>query len=199
MKNGLIYSVVDWIIEKLKYLNIVELFKFIAIKINSKNFISSSRFAVDLFILFKWLLISLLWFCNTKNEFVNAIVWYLIFTNVYTYFYYHTWTKDLAKAQFDLNRIKRRFLNLILSIGFNVVSFAYLFAQPFSRNFQWVNGFSTLQDSLFFSLANSFTMNYNSVKAITEIGRKLILMETVISFVFLTIILSNSIPQIKGE
>ena len=90
-------------------------------------------------------------------------------------------------------------LNLILSIGFNVVSFAYFFAQPFSKNFQWKNGFSTLQDSLFFSLANSFTTNYDSVKSITEIGHKITLMETVSSFVFLTIILSNSIPQIKGE
>lgn len=199
MEKGLIYSIVDWIIEKLKYLNIVELFKFVATLINSKNPISSSRFAVDLFIILKWLLISLLWFCNIKNEFVNAIVWYLIFANVYTYFYYHTWTKDLEKSPFDLNRIKRRFLYLILSIGFNVVSFAYLFAQPFSKNFLWKHGFSTFQDSLFFSLANSFTMNYDSVKSITEIGHKLTLMETVISFIFLTIILSNSIPQKKGE
>jgi len=199
MKKGLIYSIIDWIIEKIKYLNIVELFKFISIKINSKEPIASSRFGVDLFIIFKWSLISLFWFCNMKNEFVNVIVWYLIFTNVFTYFYYHTWTDDLAKPQFDHNRIKRRFLNLILSIGFNVFSFAYLFAQPFSKNFQWKNGLSTFQDSVFFSLANSFTTNYNSVKSITEIGHKITLMETVISFVFLTIIISNSIPQIKGE
>lgn len=199
MKKGIIYSIIDWTIEKLSFLNLVELFKFIAVKVSPSNRISSLRFAVDIFIVLKWTLISLLWFYNVKNEFINIIVWYLIFTNVYTYFYYHTWTKNIAKPEFDLDRIKRRFLNLILSIAFNVVSFAYLFAQPFSNNFQWKSGFSTLQDSMFFSLANSFTTNYNSVQAITEIGHKLTLIETIISFVFLTIILSNSIPQIKTD
>lgn len=199
MKKGIIYGIVNWVIEKLKYLNMVEFFKFIAVKISPTNRITSLRFAVDLFIILKWTLISLLWFYNVKNECINLIVLYLIFTNVYTYFYYHTWTENITKSEFDFDRIKRRFLSLILSIGFNVVSFAYLFALPFSKNFQWKGGFSTLQDSLFFSLANSFTTNYDSVQSITEIGQKLTLIETIISFVFLTIILSNSIPQIKTE
>ena len=199
MKKGIIYSFFGWLIECLRYLNLVELFKFIGVKFSPNNRITALRFSVDLFIILKWIFISIIWCLNVKNTYINLIVWYLIFTNVYTYFYYHTWTKNIAKPEFDLDRIKRRFLNLILSIAFNVVSFAYLFAQPFSNNFQWKSGFSTLQDSIFFSLANSFTTNYNSVQAITEIGHKLTLIETIISFVFLTIILSNSIPQIKTD
>ena len=197
MKKGIIYSVVDYLIEKLYYLNLVELFKFIAVKISPNNRITASRFSVDIFILLKWLFIALFWHFNVKNDFINLIVWYLIFTNVYTYFYYHIWRKNIDKSEFD--RIKRRFLNLGLSIAFNVLSFAYLFAQPFSNNYKWNNGYSTFQDSILFSLANSFTTSYNSVQSITKIGHKISLLETVISFVFLTIILSNSIPQVKTD
>jgi|TARA_B110000908_G_C10130141_1_gene391796 hypothetical protein len=199
MKKGIIYSLIDSLIENLSYLNLVELFKFIAVKIAPKNRISALRLAVDIFILLKWIFIILIWCSNVKNEYTNLIVWYLIFTNVYTYFYYHTWSISITKSEFDFDRIKRRFLNLGLSIGFNILSFAYLFALPFSNNFKWENGVSTFQDSILFSLANSFTTSYDSVITITQIGQGLILLETAISFIFLTIILSNSIPQIKTE
>lgn len=199
MKKGLIYSILDWIFENLKYLNLVELFKFIAVKIKPNHRISALRFSVDVFIILKWTFIVLIWNLGVNNDFINAIVWYLIFTNVYTYFYYHTWSNTLNKAEFDFDRIKRRFLNLGLSVGFNVFSFAYLFAQPFSNNFKWVNGISTFRDSILFSLANSFTTSYESVSTSTTVGQQLTLIETTISFVFLTIILSNSIPQIKSD
>jgi len=199
MQKGILYSLVNWLIESLKYLNFVELFKFLLVKIYSKDRITALRFAVDIFIILKWIFIALLWLWNVKNSFVNLIVWYLIATNVYTYFYYHAWTKDIAKAQFDLDRIKRRFMNLILSIGFNIICFAYFFAQPFGHNFKWEKGFSTLQDAVSVSIANSLTSSYYSVQAITEIGHTLLFIETGVSFVFLTIILSNSIPQIKTD
>lgn len=199
MKNGIIYHIVDWVIQKLNYLNLVELLKKIV-----KLFFSNdqekrivSRLAVDFFIITKWLFIALVWYFNIQNTIVNYLVWYLIFTNIYTYFYYHTWTKDLANPHFDIDRIKRRYLNLMLSIAFNIYSFGYLFAQPFKENFKWTNEYSTLKDSIFFSLSNSISRNYQYVSAITKTGDTLTLIETIISFVFLTIILSNSIPQPK--
>lgn len=186
-------------IESLYYLNLVEFFKFVGVKISPSNRISSLRFSVDLFIILKWLFIAILWQYNVKNEYVNLVVWYLVFTNVYTYFYYHIWDKNINKSEFDFDRIKRRFLNLGISIAFNVFTFAYLFAQPFSNNFKWNNGFSNFQDSVLYSLASSFTTSYEPVVTITTIGQRLTLLETAISFIFLTIILSNSIPQMKSE
>jgi hypothetical protein len=199
MKHVIIYSIVNWSIQKLNYLNLVELLKKLVKRFfsNDEDKRTASRVTVDIFIIAKWLFIGLLWYFNVKNSIVNYLVWYLIFTNIYTYFYYHTWTKDLANPHFDIDRIKRRFLNLMLSIGFNIYSFGYLFAQPFKANFKWTNEYSTLQESLSFSLANSISSNYEYVSTITETGNKLILLETLISFVFLTIILSSSIPQPK--
>jgi len=199
MKKGILYSIFDWLIDNLCYLNLVELFKFIGVNISPNNRISALRISVDLFILLKWVFVALIWQFNVKNEYINIIVWYLIFTNIYTYFYYHSWDKNLNKAEFDFDRIKRRFLNLGLSIAFNVFSFAYLFAQPFFSNFKWVNDYSTLKDSVLFSSANSLTTSYKFVSATTEIGHTLIILETITSFIFLTIILSNSIPQMNTE
>jgi hypothetical protein len=199
MKKGIIYSFFGWLIECLRYLNLVELFKFIGVKFSPNNRITALRFSVDLFIILKWIFISIIWCLNVKNTYINLIVWYLIFTNVYTYFYYHTWDKNINKVEFDFDRIKRRFLNLGLSIAYNIFSFAYLFAQPFSNNFKWNNGSSTFQDSVLYSLANSFTTTYESVETMTSVGQRLTLLETAISFFFLTIILSNSIPQVKTE
>ncbi|WBX76235.1 hypothetical protein PG911_16655 [Tenacibaculum ovolyticum] len=199
MKKGILYSIFDWIIENVSYLNLVELFKFIGVNIFPNNRITALRISVDLFIVLKWLFIALVWQFNIKNGLVNIIVWYLIFTNLYTYFYYHTWTKNLNKTEFDFDRIKRRFLNLGLSIAFNVFSFAYLFAQPFFSNFKWLNEYSTLKDSVLFSTANSLTTSYTYVTATTETGHTLIIIETITSFIFLTIILSNSIPQMNTE
>ena len=199
MKHGIIYTLVDWIIQKLNYLNLVELLKKLVKMFfsNEESKRTASRATVDLFIIGKWLFIGLLWYFNVQNSIINYLVWYLIFTNIYTYFYHHTWTKDLANPHFDIDRMKRRYLNLMLSIAFNIYTFGYLFAQPFKTNFKWTNDYSTLQESLSFSLANSISSNYQYVNAITETGNKLTLMETIISFIFLTIILSNSIPQPK--
>ena len=199
MKNGIIYTIVNLIIQNMNYLNLVELLKKIVKMFfsNKEKKRTASRTTVDSFIIFKWLFIGILWHNNVKSSGINYLVWYLIFTNIFTYFYHHTWTKNLAHPHFNIDRIKRRYLNLILSIGFNIYSFGYLFAQPFKENFKWNNEYSTLQESLSFSLANSISSSYQYVSPITETGNTLVLMETIISFVFLTIILSNSIPQPK--
>jgi hypothetical protein len=197
MKKGIIYICINAVIENIKYFNLVELPKYIFKKFFFSDSITATRFAVDLFIILKWTFVMLLWYFNVKNQVINIAIFYLIFTNIYTYFYYHVWTKDLENPFYDSERIKRRFLKLMLSIAFNVVAFAYLIAQPFSNNFKWKNGYSELNDALFFSISNSLTTSYQNVSIITELGHSLSLIETVTSFIFLTIILANSIPQMK--
>ncbi len=148
MKNGLIYILIDWLLEKLKYINLVELFKFIVKKMYNKDTLLASRAGVDIFIFSKWATIIILWAFHVNSSLVNILIWYLICTNIYTYFYYHTWTKELEKGFFDHAKIKRRFLNLMLAISFNIACFAYLFAIPFSTNYQWTGQVSSTKDAL---------------------------------------------------
>lgn len=199
MKNGLIYTIIDWTIEKLKWLNLVESFKWTAKRIYPADSLLASRLGVDIFIILKWIAVIVLWLCQVNNEFVNLIIWYLIFTNLYTYFYHHTWTKDLDKGNFSIERVKRRFLNLLLAISFNVFCFAYLIRFPFSANYEWTNHIATSKHAILHSVANSLTVSFDSVKTVSQVGQTLNVIETITMFVFLTIILSNSIPQTKND
>lgn len=199
MKNGFIYTIVNKAIELVKYLNLVEFFKLIAKKISPNDKVRSSRIAVDIYIIIKWSIIVIFWRYMMDENWTTIIVVYLILSNLFTYFYYHVWSDTLAKGGFGVDRIKRRFLNLMQAIAYNIIGFAYLFAVPFSENFNWTNDIERFNNSILLSLANSMTADYESVNPVTEFGNNLLLIETVTSFIFLTIILSNSIPEINEE
>lgn len=99
---------------------------------------------------------------------------------------------------FDIDRIRRRFITLMQSIGFSNVCFAYLFRFPYLSDFEWSDKIPLNTKSLWFSFANSLTANYEYVKPSTQDGASVTLTQLIISFVFLTLILGKSIPQTKS-
>ncbi|CAM1340186.1 conserved membrane hypothetical protein [Tenacibaculum aestuarii] len=201
MQNGIIYSVLKFVFDNLKYLSIVELFKFLFVKFFAdRNDVLSRvkylRLAVDIFIILKWTLVIVLLKYSINNSFLTFLVWYLIISNIYTYFYYHIWKEEsLNPDNFSIDRTRRRFITLLLSIGFSNLSFAYLFRLPYVSDFKWSQDIPLNIKSLWFSYANSITADYEYVKPITETGINLTITQLIISFVFLTIILGKSLPQ----
>ncbi len=201
MKNGILYAVFKILIDNLKYLSLVEWFKKLVIWIFAdKNEILSivkcSRIAVDLFIIAKWILIILILQYSISNQFLTILVWYLIYSNLYTYFYYHIWVKEsLNPDNYSIDRVRRRFLTLMLSIGFSNLCFAYLVRMPYVSDFTWSNDSPTNLKSIWFSFANSLTAEYEYVLPNTQNGLDITITQLIISFVFLTIILGKSIPQ----
>ena len=193
--NGFIYEVVKVIINNLKYLNLVELFKAIAKKLKPNQADEYSKIAIDIFIILKWTLIFFLNSFKVNNPWVTIFVWYLISTNLYTYFYYHNWTDEsLNTSNFDNDRIRRRFINLILAICFSNYSFSYLYKFPYSNEFKWNSG-KIIGDSFIYSICNSITASYDAVKPITNFANSISTIQIFISFIFLTIVISRSIPQ----
>lgn len=197
MKNGILYPIVNFIIQNIKYLNLVELYKLLLVVIfKNYNPLTIKRFAIDSFIILKWILLFLLFHKHINNSFVDIVVWYLLISNVYTYFYYHIWNDDTANDQFNTpERIRRRFINLITSIGFSNVCFAYLYRFTYLSEFEWSDKVPLTTKSFWYSFANSLTADYEYVKPITKIGVELTLTQLIISFIFLTMILGNSIPK----
>lgn len=197
--NGFIYVFVNRLFHWFKYLNLVEGFKFVGIIISSgdksKN-IKYSRIAVDIFIVLKWIFISTLWFFKVNSNWLVIFVWYLLVTNLYTYFYYHSWANEILKdTKFDIDRVKRRFLNSILAFCFSIIGFAYLYSTPYSLQFSWGNGGATLLKSLWFSISNSLTASYDQVRPITDFGISISIIQLIMMFAFITIIIGGSIPQ----
>lgn len=201
MQNGIIYTILKFIFDNLKYLSLVELIKFLSVKFfadksNILSIVKTSRIAVDTFIILKWTFVIILLKYSINNSFLTILIWYLIISNIYTYFYYHVWkAESLNPDNYTIDRVRRRFITLLLSIGFSNLCFAYLFRLPYVADFKWSNDVALNVKSLWFSYANSITADYEYVKPVTEVGINLTITQLIISFIFLTIILGKSIPQ----
>lgn len=198
MSNGIIFPIIHWLIKSLGYLNLVEWFKKLLVYIFKKwfNEVSITRVAVDLFIIAKWAFLLILMKFHYTNPFYTLLVWYLLISNIYTYFYYHIWKDDSNNNIHNTSdRTRRRFITLLTSIGFSNLSFAYLFRFPYINNFQWKDDIPKNIQSIWYSCANSLTANYEYVKPITKIGTELTITQLIISFIFLTMILGNSTPS----
>jgi hypothetical protein len=99
---------------------------------------------------------------------------------------------------FDIERVRRRFITLMLSIGFSNFCFAYLFRFPYLDDFEWSDKIPLNAKAIWFSFANSLTANYEFVKPVTQNGASITITQLIISFVFITLILGKSIPQTKS-
>jgi hypothetical protein len=201
MKNGLLYIIFKFILDNLRHLTIVEWFKIIAKKINPKknnqdSTLAYSRTAVDIFIILKWSFVLLISKYSLTSSFLTFFVWYLLLTNIYSYFYYHIWTDEaLNTDDFAKDRIRRRFINLLLAVGYSDLCFAYLYKIPYSSNFEWSDNSTTFLKSIWYSISNSLAANYEDVKPLTDFANTISMTQLVITFIFITIILGNSIPQ----
>lgn len=202
--NGFLYLVFDTLMNVMKYLNLVELFKFIGIKIFPSNNLNedkirNSRIFVDVFIIFKWLYIIYLWVMEISQTWFVLGVWYLLIMNLYTYFYYHLWSSEvLNDPHFSVDRIKRRFMNLFIALTYTVVGFAYLYNIPYYSEFYWEIGYPSVLHSILFSIANSLTSSFDQVIPFTSLGYTLSMVQLFMMFVFIAIIIGGSIPQINS-
>lgn len=200
MRNGFIYVVIKFVIDKLCLLNLVEYFKKVGLWLNPNKTdrdmeATYTRVATDIFIVLKWFFILLLWLLGVTSHWMAGIVWYLIITNLYTYFFHHIWTDEaLDTSHFTNDRIRRRFLNLLLALAYSDISFAYLFRFPYMQEFTWVSGPTSLH-AIWFSISNSLAANYIAVSPLTGLGNSVAMMQLLITFVFVAIIISRSIPQ----
>jgi len=207
--NGFIYPIVNKIISFIYYINIVELIKWITIRftllINKGS--SDSKYverkirrarniAIDIFIVLKFLFIGIIWCGKIDNIFLTPIIIYLLFMNSFVYFYYHIWEEGAIRGEFaTLHRVRRKFISLFQSVFFMVLSYGYLFQIPFKGEFKWDGSEATFSKSLLLSLSNTIPLSYDSVKAVTEIGNYIKVSQILLSFLFITIILTQSIPK----
>jgi hypothetical protein len=85
----MIYSVACFIVKVLQKGNLVEYFKTLILCLRGakENDERGKILAVDLYILAKFLAITLFWILGGKGWVFGAITYYLLFTNVATYFY----------------------------------------------------------------------------------------------------------------
>lgn len=197
MRNGFIYPISNYIITKLDNINLVELFKYIARQINPDKNDSFkerayTRFAVDLFMVLKWLFILIAWYYHWDNRFILIFVWYLIISNFYTYFYRHLWCDDVfVTLPAEKERIRRRYVALFLAFAYSNICFAYLYRIPYANHLDW-SGLPSGLHAIWFSISNSLAANYSVVSALDNFGNTIGMIQLMITFIFVTVIISKS-------
>lgn len=196
MKNGILYILVNSIIQFFYRINAVEIFKYFVKKFttNEEKVVSNIQITIDLFIIFKFILVLLFWKFNFSNIFCEVLIWYLILTNLFTYFYYHIWTPPF-KSTNDSKR--RRFMNLLISFVFSTLCFAFLYSEIYFEYFSISSGNFKELSSLLYSSFTSLFASYDSMKPTGDIGYVITLIQMSITFFFISIILSGSIPQLE--
>lgn len=201
MKYGFIYVIFKAIIQGIKYLSLVELFKLIGRKLNPKpsdeNYCKAyRRTSVDIFIVLKWTLIIILLVKGVTGLFYCLLAWYLIITNIHSYFYFHVWDEKAIKPiDIDDHSLRRRFIHLLLAISFSNISFAYLYSTYYSSEFNWTKTGIDNMHSVWFSISNSVAANYGVIYPKSDLGNAISMCQLLLTFIFVAIIVSRSIPQ----
>lgn len=205
MRYGFIYKTIKCFLDSLNYLNLVELFKLIAVKLNKETGDEEktrtyARIGIDIFICLKWTIIIIFWAKGVHTLFTTVLVWYLIFTNVYSYFYNHIWTDDALNSEsFTKDRIRSRFLNLLIALAFSTLSFGYLFQIVYAADFNWGGQTPNFSYAIQYSFSNSLAANFEQVKPLTDYANQISNIQLLLTFIFVTIILSKSIPQTNSK
>ncbi|MFP5520764.1 MAG: hypothetical protein ACLGGX_12740, partial [Bdellovibrionia bacterium] len=124
---------------------------------------------------------------------------YLLWSNLFTYFFYHVWQ---SRAQANTDWQRRRFVSLAQSICFNILGFAYIYRFFLKDEFVWKFADSALfyKDailSLIFSSMNLFGGGSTVAEPQTILGLAAVASQAMSTFIFLTLILANT--QINKE
>jgi hypothetical protein len=192
MKNGFIHILSKKLISFFYYTNLVEWFKIGIGLISKTNDRILKNFAIDLFIVLKWVLVIASWFYGINSLFLSVLIAYLIWTNVFTYFFYHVWE---LPPKIKKVRLQRRFVNLFIAMAFSNLSYAYLYQTTFKSHFKVAQGFDRKLSFLNYSNFNSLFSDYSIIQPIDNTAYIITFSQLAITFIFVSIILSNTIPD----
>lgn len=193
INKGPFYIAFSILIFCLKWLNLVELMKIGTQKlVKKKDKKIVANWTIDIFNLLKFVFIFICLFCQWKSVIILGVVLYLIFFNLYTYFYHHIWDKSEDNTEHGQ---KRRFIMLMLSFIFSNLAFGVLYGNFLFDQFKLIEPGTEIFSPVVFSFLNSFTADYAWFEPKTELAEVVKLIQIGVTFIFLTIILSVSIPE----
>ena len=207
MRNQFILSGFDWVVRRSQDINLVEHVKSLAVwgyskwldhepTVEQKRAVAG--LAIDVFVVAKFALIAWLIAVEVSDTWSKYLVYYLIWSNVFTYFYYHVWGSRFQQ-QHDLVTQRRRFLNFLLAIAFYILCYAYLYEMHFAQVIQWPDGLVDTTNAIYLSVANAFTLTYGGFMPLAQETRVLFMTELINTFFFFSIILANSVPPLNQE
>lgn len=222
-RNGFLYLWIKGLCTILYKMNAVEKFKDIIwwivrrklfkVSKTKENEIRIKSIAIDIYKIIKVVIILYFWILDINNTWAIGITFYLIITTLMTYLRYHFWEENPNN---DYERNRRRFISMILSFTFIIISYGYLYdvpfeyalvnddASPVGTSITCVNNAPaeseriSWDEALLYSTSNAFGGNYSSIEAIDKAGDWLSISQFIITFVYITLIFAKSLFS-EGE
>lgn len=205
MTNGFLLPLFNLLVHVIHAINLVEYFKkavcifyrrAYSVKVLDKpKTIEASNIAIDIYQIFKFGILFVLWFIEMESELSKVIIFYLLASNLFTYFYYQVWGSKY-ESRTDRETLNRKFLNTIFAIAFYLLAYAYLYQFHYQEMICWLVNANALE-AIYLSISTAFTLTYSgfSPKG-DDITIYMVFMSEIINtFFFLTIIISNAVPK----
>jgi hypothetical protein len=213
LDNGFIYPIIEKIIKLLYFLNVVEWLKKLSEFFTNRYFINKPErvirlktrrnrsITVDLFIALKFIFLVTIIANGNNSVLSQIIVWYLLFSNVFTYFYYHLWCEDALLERYQtIHRVRRRFINLFISVFFMILCYAYFYSILIPDHFTFREKTdSPLLIGTINAVAKSFAIDYKGMTPKTDIGILIEISQVINMFIFITILLAKTLPKANQE
>ena len=205
--DGFIIKLVAHSVKVLQALSVVERWKQLGVALlrrkNAQPTVEvlrrNANLWIDCFIVFKWVLVGGLFWFSQGGWLASVVVSYLLFFNVFSYFYYHGWGSKHETPKLPQNAIlqrdRRRLVSFLLAFFFSLLGFAYLYAIQLPHRLEWPTEPNKL-DAIFLSVSNSFTLTYSGFQPCDQLARGVLLLQVLNVFVFLTVLIGNAVPSV---
>ena len=159
------------------------------------------------YILGKWLLIICFMVFSINNTLSTIIAWYLLWSNLFMYVFFHAFFGNTWDCNKKSNNSDTRFIYAILAFGFNLLVFSYLYAYPYHNYFTWISEKNNIDlhktplklivNSIYLSFSGAFTLTLGDIPKPNIYGKILLMLELITTFIFITIIIGNTLPSTK--
>lgn len=210
MNNGFIYPLVDGLVQFLKFFNLAELFKLIA-RNSAKGWfvlkkkplertclITASNIGIDAYQIFKWGALFIIWSNGWGNRLSLILIAYLVFSNAFSYFYYHVWGSNFQQVG-GRESSRRRFINMLMAILYYLACYACIYHVHYAHFFSWPGGGPDFINAIYLSLEKAFAPSYAYLHSAPFTLRIIMISEVLNTFLFFTVIFSSSVPNPIGN
>jgi hypothetical protein len=202
-RNGPIYVLIDIAIRAMHGISPVEWKKKGILKLAKRSDPDDIRhianIVIDAFIVLKWLFLITIWITGVTHWFPVTVSVFLLFMNLHTYFWYHLWAVEKGVPSPGTEfRERRRFVNLIFAISYSMSLYAYLYHRVLDTDFQWSPAIPSWVAAIIFSIGNSLTGFTGDLKPLTTTAHLVTSSQLVMTFIFVAMLLSNSVPRPKA-
>lgn len=202
--NGPAFVAIDRAVGLLQRLSIVEWLKWLGVRFAGVSQAEEKRklsnFVIDIFIFIKWAVLVSAWYFDVSSPFITIVISYLLLMNIHTYFWYHLWVVENPRMTVERHqRDRRRFVNLVLAMGFSICAYAYFYHRVVPDQFEWPTFTSRWAAALKYSIGNALTSSTGDLTPKSTGTYLLTASQLAMTFVFAAMLLNNSLPKVHRE